>query len=338
MSAKGWASDGLTAILAAPALAVALTVALTVACARPASADAIYPTRAVRLIVPSSPGSGVDIVARLFAQKLTGRLGQQVIVDNRAGAGANIGAKIAAGAPPDGYTLFIGTPAHVINESLYSHLNYNLLRDFLPVSLITTGQYILVVHPSVPVNSVKELIAFARARPGALSFASGGAGNASHLAAELFNSMARIQMVHVPYKGTGPALTDMIAGQEQLMFANLVAVLPHMKSRRLRALATTGEKRTPLAPQLPTISEAGLPGYSVMSYSGIFVPAGTPAEIVTKLNAETVKVMAEPELRAPLADGGADPTSSTPEQFASFLRAEIDKWGRVIVAAKIHAD
>lgn len=266
------------------------------------------------------------------------QLGQQIIVDNRAGAGANLGAEIAAKAPPDGYTLFIGTPAHAINSSLYSRLNYNLLRDFAPVSLITTGQYIVVVHPSVPANTIKQLISLALRRADALSYASGGAGNATHLAVELFNSMAGIRMLHVPYKGSGPALTDMISGQVQVMFANLTAALPHVKSGRLRALATSGEKRSQTVPHLPTVSESGLPGYTVTSYYGILVPSGTPKDRATRLNAEIVRAMAAPDIRERLSAEGADPTSGTQEQFSAFLRTEIDKWAKVVKAANLRAE
>jgi tripartite-type tricarboxylate transporter receptor subunit TctC len=317
---------------------LAVMAGLPGAYAQPSRDDGAYPARSVRLITPSSPGSGVDIVARIFAQKFTGLLGQQVIVDNRAGAGANLGAEIASKAPADGYTLFIATPAHSINSTLYSHLKYNILRDFLPVSLITTGQYIVVVHPSLPVKTIKELIAFARLKPDALSYGSGGRGNATHLAVELFNSMAGTRMLHVPYKGSGPALTDMISGQVQVMFANLTAGLPHVKSGRLRALATTGEKRSAIVPQLPTVAESGLPGYVVTSYYGILVPAGTSKDIIARLNTDTVKAMSAPDMRERLAGEGADPTSSTPEQFAAFLRSEIDKWGKVVKAANIRAE
>ena len=309
-----------------------------VALAQPVRADAAYPARAVRLIAPSSPGSGVDIVARIFAAKVSEHLGQQVVVENRAGAGANLGAEIASKALPDGYTLFIATPAHAINSSLYSRLNYDLLRDFSPVSLITTGQYIVIVHPSVPAKTIKELIGLARARPGALSYASGGLGNATHLAVELFNSMAGIRMLHVPYKGSGPALTDMISGQVQVMFANLTAGLPHVKSGRLRALATTGEKRSQTVPNVPTVLESGLRGYVVTSYYGILVPLRTPSEIITRLNSEAVKVMSAPDMRERLAVEGADPFGSTPEQFAAFLRAEIGKWAKVVKAATVRAE
>lgn len=297
-----------------------------------------YPARPIRLITPSSPGSGVDIVARIYAQKMSEPLGQQVIVENRAGAGANLGAEIAAKAPPDGYTLFVATPAHAINSSMYSRLNYNLLRDFAPVSLITTGQYMVVVHPSLPAKSVKELIALARARPGALSYASGGPGNATHLAVELFNTMAGARMLHVPYKGSGPALTDLISGQVHLMFANLTAGLPHVKSGRLRALATSGQTRSPTTPDLPTITESGLPGYVVTSYYGILVPVATSRDIVARLNADTAKVMGLPEIRGRLAGEGADPASSTPDEFAAFLRAEIERWAKVVKAANIRAE
>jgi tripartite-type tricarboxylate transporter receptor subunit TctC len=319
-------------------LALGIVQAMPAALAQPARGDAPYPARAVRLITPSSPGSGVDIVARIFAGKASEQLGQQVVVDNRAGAGANLGAEIAAKAIPDGYTLFIATPAHAINSSLYSRLNYDLLRDFSPVSLITTGQYIVIVHPSVPAKTIRELINLARARPGALSYASGGLGNATHLAVELFNSMAGTRMLHVPYKGSGPALTDMISGHVQVMFANLTAALPHVKSGRLRALATTGETRSQTVPNVPTVLESGLPGYVVTSYYGILVPVRTPRDIIVRLNAEAVKAMSASDMRERLAVEGADPTSGTPEQFAAFLRSEIDKWGSVVKAANVRAE
>ena len=311
---------------------------LPAAHAQQARGDGAYPARPVRLITPSSPGSGVDIVARIYAQKMTGQLGQQLIVDNRAGAGANLGAEIAAKAPPDGYALFIATPAHAINSSLYSRLNYDLQRDFSPVSLITTGQYIIVVHPSLPVKNVKELVALARARPGALSYASGGPGNATHLSVELFNTMAGTRMLHVPYKGSGPALVDIVSGQVQLMFANLTAGLPHVKAGRLRAVATSGAKRSTTTPNLPTVSESGVPGYVVTSYYGILAPVGTPKDIIARLNAETVTAMRAAEMRERLAGEGADPASSTPEQFAAFLRGEIDQWAKVVKAANIGAE
>jgi tripartite-type tricarboxylate transporter receptor subunit TctC len=321
-------------------IAQSVCIALVLACSAGSSLaqPAGYPSRPLRLITPSSPGSGVDIVARVFAQKLSEQVGQPAIVDNRAGAGANLGAEIAAKAPPDGYNLFVATPAHVINSSLYSRLNYDLMRDFSPVSLLTTGEYIVVVHPSVPARSIRELIALARAKPGALSYGSGGNGNATHLAGELFGSMSQTTMLHVPYKGSGPALTDLMSGQVQVMFANLTAALGPLKSGRLRALATTGEKRSRSVPNVPTVSESGLPGYVVTSYYGLLVPAGTSPEIVARLNAEAVKAMSAPEMRERLAAEGAEPASSTPAQFGTFLRAEIGKWAKVVKAARIHAD
>ena len=294
-----------------------------------------YPVKPVRMIAASSPGSAVDIVARIVAQKLGEQIGQQVIVDNRAGAGGNLGAELAAKAPPDGYTLFMGTPAHSINTGLYRKLNYDLTRDFAPVSQVTSGQYVVVVHPSLPVKSIKELVALARAKPGQLNFASAGSGNATHLAGELFNSAARVKLVHVPYKGSGPALVDLVGGQVQVMFSNLIAALPQVKTGRIRALAVTGEKRAAAAPELPTVIEAGVPGYVVTSWFGVLVPAATPREIVMRLNAELAQAMRAPDIRERLAGDGAEPKVSTPEQFAAFIRADIALWTKVIKNAGI---
>lgn len=296
-----------------------------------------YPAKPLRIIAASSPGSGVDIVARAVAQKLTEQIGQQVIVDNRAGAGGNIGAEIAAKAPADGYTLFMATPAHAINSS-YRRLTYDLVRDFAPISLLTTGHYVIVVHPSLPVKSVKELIAFARARPGQINYASAGVGNASHLAPELFNSMAQVKLVHVAYKGGGPALTETIGGQVHLTWANLVAGLPHVKSGRLRGLAVTGEKRSSAAPDLPTVSEAGVPGYVVISWYGALVPAATPRDAISRLNTELTRAMNAPDIRARFAAEGADPAPGTPEQFGAFIKSEIALWTKVVRNANITAE
>ncbi len=292
-----------------------------------------YPVRAVRLIVASSPGAGVDIVARIMAQKVSTSLGQQVVVDNRAGAGANLGAEIAAKSPADGYTLLMGTPAHTINVSLYSGLNYDVVRDFAPVSLVSTGQYVVIVHPSVPARTAKELIAIAKARPGALAYGSAGPGNSTHLAGELFNSMAGIKMLHVPYRGSGPALIDLTSGQLQVMFANITAGLPFIRNQRVRGLAVTGTKRTPQAPDLPTVAEAALPGYSVTSFFGVLAPTGTPAPIIAKLNAEIVKAVHSTEVRSSLANEGAEGIGSSPEEFAAYIRAEIPKWAVAVKTA-----
>ncbi|MDP2240394.1 MAG: tripartite tricarboxylate transporter substrate binding protein [Burkholderiales bacterium] len=297
-----------------------------------------YPVKAVRVIAPSSPGSGVDIVSRLVAQKLGANLGQQVVVENRAGAGGNLGAEVAAKAAPDGYTLFMATPSHAINPALYRKLNYDSIRDFAPVGLVMTGQYVLVAHPSLPAKSVKELVALARARPGQLNYASAGNGNATHLAGELLKSLARIDIVHVAYKGSGPALVDLISGQVHFMFPNLVNSLPHIASGRLRALAVTGAKRATAAPHIPTLIEAGVPGYTVMSWYGLLAPAGTPQAVVGRLNSELVKVLRSPDVKERLAGQGADPAEGTPEEFSAFLKEEIAKWGKVVKAANISAE
>jgi tripartite-type tricarboxylate transporter receptor subunit TctC len=305
------------------------------ALAAPSALAQAYPAKPVRMIAASSPGSGVDIVARIVAQKLGEQLGQQVVVDNRAGAGGNLGAELAAKAAPDGYTLLMGTPAHAINTGLYRKLNYDLIRDFAPVSQVSAGQYAIVVHPSLPVKSVRELIALARAKPGALNYASAGSGNATHLAGELFNSAARVKLVHVPYKGSGPALVDLVGGQVQLMFSNLTAALPQVKSRRIRALAVTGPTRAAAAPDLPTVIEAGVPGYVVISWFGVLVPAATPRELVTRLNTDLARTMAALDIRERLAAEGAEPTVGTPEQFAAFIKSEITQWSKVIKDAGI---
>lgn len=292
-----------------------------------------YPTRAVRLIVASTPGSGVDIVARIMAQKVSATLGQQMIVDNRAGAGANLGAEIAAKSPPDGYALLMTTPAHAINATMYSGLNYDIVRDFAPVSLVSTGQYVVVVHPSVPARTARELIAFAKAHPGALAFGSAGPGNSTHLTGELFNSMAGIKMLHVPYKGSGPALVDLMSGQIQVMFANITAALPYIRNQRVRGLAVTGPKRSPEAPDLPTVAEAALPGYAVTSYFGVLAPTGTPAPIIAKLNGEVVKAVHSQDVVASLAKEGAEAVGSSPEEFAAYIKAEIPRWAAAVKTA-----
>jgi tripartite-type tricarboxylate transporter receptor subunit TctC len=305
----------------------------------PALASAqTYPVKPVRLIAASSPGSAVDIVSRVIAQKLSEQLGQQVVVDNRAGAGGNLGAELAAKAAPDGYTVFMATPAQAINTGLYRKLDYDLVRDFAPVSLLTIGHYCVAVHPSLPVRSVKELIALARMRRGQLNYASAGNGNATHLAGALFNSMAQIELVHVPYKGSGPALTDLIGGQVQVMFPNLTAAIPYVKANRLRALAVSGEKRSVIVPELPTVSEAGLPGYRVISWFGMLTPAGVAPEIIARLQRELTTTMRAPEVRDKLAGEGAEPMTNTPEQFAAFIKSEIAQWVKVVREAKISAE
>jgi tripartite-type tricarboxylate transporter receptor subunit TctC len=297
-----------------------------------------YPSKPVRLIAASSPGSAVDIVSRVIAQKLSEQLGQQVVVDNRAGAGGNLGAELAAKAAPDGYTVFMATPAQAINTGLYRKLDYDLIRDFAPVSLLTIGHYCVAVHPSLPAHSVKELIALARVRRGQLNYASAGNGNATHLAGALFNSMAHIEMVHVPYKGSGPGLTDLIGGQVQVMFPNLTAAIPYVKAKRLRALAVSGEKRSAIVPELPTVSEAGLPGYRVLSWFGLLTPAGVSPDIIARLQRELTATMRSPDVRDKLAGEGAEPMTNTPEQFSAFIKSEIAQWVKVVREAKISAE
>ena len=320
-------------------LSILITLTAAGVCAQSTSTGSgqAYPAKPVRLIAPSSPGSGVDIVARFYAQKLGAQIKQQVVVENRAGAGANIGAEIAAKAAPDGYTLFMGTPAHTINPSLYRRLNYDIIRDFVPVSQVSSGQYVVVVHPALPVKNLQQLIALAKARSGQLNYGSAGSGNATHLAAELFRAMAGVNIVHVPYKGSGPALIDLVGGQTQFMFSNLTAALPHIKSAKLRALAVTGEKRTPIVPELPTVAEAALPGYAVTSWYGLLAPAGTPQEIVVRLNTETGNAMRAPEMKERLAAEGADPMAGSAAAFAALLKSEVAKWAGVVKQAGLAA-
>lgn len=294
-----------------------------------------YPSKTVRLIAPSSPGSGVDIVGRFLAQKLATQIKQQIVVENRAGANGNIALEMAARAAPDGYTLFMATPAHTINPSVYRKLNNDILRDFVPITQLSSGQYVVVVHPSLPVNSLPQLIALAKARPAQLNYGSAGTGNATHLAAELFRTMANVNIVHVPYKGSGPALIDLVGGQMQLMFSNLTAAIPHMKTGKLRALAVSGEKRTPLVPELPTVAEVALPGYAVTSWYGLMAPAGTPAEIIARLNTETVNAMRAPDMKERLAAEGADPMVGSAAEFAALLKTDIAKWAKVVKQAGI---
>ena len=294
-----------------------------------------YPSRPVRLVATSSPGSAVDIVSRLLAPKLSEAVGQQVLVDNRAGAGGNLGAELAARSAPDGYTLFMATPAHAINSSLHSKLNYDLMRDFAPISLLTSGHYMLVVHPGVPAKSVKQLIALAKARPGKLNYASAGNGNATHLAGELFNIMAGVKTVHVPYKGGGPAKTELLGGQVDFMFHNMTAVLGDAQAGRLRALAVTGPRRSPAAPEIPSVAEAGLPGYEITSWFGAMAPAGTAPDVLARLNREFVRAVQAPDVKEKLANLGSEPAGSTPAEFAAFIKKEVAKWARVIKDAGI---
>ncbi len=298
-----------------------------------------YPAKPIRIVVPFPAGGIADLFARVIGQKFNEAWGQPAVVENRPGAGGNIGAEIVAKSPPDGYTLVTGSiGTHAVNVSLFSKLPYDPIRDFASVSLIMEAEGLLVVHPSVPVRTVKELIALAKARPGQLAYASAGHGTAAHLSGELFKSMAKVDMVHVPYKGNVPAITDLIAGQTSLLFATMPTVLPQVQVGRLKALAVTSSSRSPAAPQLPTIAEAALPGFSVTNWIGFFAPAGTPREIVIKLNGEVARIMQAPDIQKRLAAEGAKFTPWTPDQFAAFVKDELAKWAKVVKDAGIRVD
>jgi tripartite-type tricarboxylate transporter receptor subunit TctC len=298
-----------------------------------------YPAKPIRMIVPFPPGGATDIVGRLIAQKMAEPMGQQVIVDNRSGAGGTIGSDIAAKAPPDGYTLLLGTSStHAIAPSLYSKLPYDPVRDFTPVTLVATATILLAVHPSIPARNVKELIALAKRQPNALSFASSGNGGISHLVGEHFKSVAGIQMLHVPYKGDTPALVDLASGQVSLMFGTAVSFLPYVKTGRLNALAVTNPKRSPVVPNVPTVAESGLPGFEALQWFGIYVPTGTPREIVSRLNAEIAKILRLPDIRERFSTLGADVVGESAENFAAFQRREVAKWTKIVQASGAKID
>ena len=303
-----------------------------------AHAQAQYPTKPIRLIVPFPPGGGSDALSRILGPKLSEGLGQQLVIENRPGAGANIGAEVAAKSPADGYTLLMGNVAHTINATLYAKLGYDLIKDFAPVCLLASTPNIVVVHPSVPARSVKELIALARARPGALDVASSGAGSSAHLAGELFKSMAGIKMNHVPYKGGGPAVIALLSGEVSVGFATTPSVIQHVKNGRLRALAVTTAKRSPSTPDLPTVSEAGLKGYEAGTWYGLLVPSATPKEVVSRLNAESMKALATADVKQRLDNAGFEPIGTTPEQFGAYIRSETEKWGKVVRAAGVRVE
>ena len=289
-----------------------------------------FPVRPLRLVVPYAPGGPVDIVGRIVALKLTEALGQQVIVDNRAGGGGNIAVEIVARSAPDGYTLLMGANGtNAINPNLYPGLPINPARDLAPISMVAASPMILVVHPSVPAKSVKDLVSLAKARPGAINFASAGNGSTAHLSGELFKNMTGIDIVHVPYKGAGPALTDLVGGQVQIMITGVSATLPHVKSGKLKALAVTSEKRMPLLPDVPTVGEE-IPGYEVNTWYGVFAPANTARNIIEHLNLVLAKIFAGPDARNRLAALGADPVTMPPEEFAASIRRELAKWAKVI--------
>lgn len=315
-------------------------VLLAVLCAAAGAVQAAdaYPARPVRMIVAYPPGGGTDQVGRVMADQLTQTLGQQVVVDNRGGATGNIGTELAARAVPDGYTLLMGNVApNAVNVSLFKKLGFDPVKDFSPVSLVAITPNILVAHPSQPVKTIKELLALAKAKPGALNFPSAGVGSSSHLAGELLKSLAKIDMVHVPFKGGGPALVAMISGEVQIMFATMPAAMPHVKSGKARAIAVTTAKRSQAMPELPTIAEAGVAGYEASTWYGLLAPAKTPKPVVDRLHTDTVKILAGPA-RQRLEVQGFEPVGGTPAEFGAYIKSEIVKWAKVIKDANIPAE
>ena len=315
-----------------------LFTAVAACVANPAAAQTTdYPNRPVRLIVPTGAGGGIDIVARAIAQKLSDAWGQQVIADNRPGANGIIGMEAVARSKPDGYTLSASyTSPLTINPSVYKSLPYDALRDFVPITQGVSNVMVLVVNPSLPARSVKELVALGKSRPGGLSYGSGGIGNVGHLASELLCIEAGLKMVHVPYKGEPPAVTDLLSGQHMLMFVTSASVNAHIQARRLRLLATGGERRAALYPETPTMNETGYPKVAVTGWLGLLAPAGTPPEIVQKIQREAARGLRSPELAERLATLGAEPVGSTPDEFATFIKTEAEKWTRVVRAAGLY--
>jgi tripartite-type tricarboxylate transporter receptor subunit TctC len=298
-----------------------------------------YPNHPIRMVVPFSAGSGgTDLMARLIEQRLSASLGQQVVIDNRPGAGGIPATDIVAKAAPDGYTLLMTNVSLAANPFLYAKLPFDPLKDLTPVTMINSSPLLLVVHPSVPVTSVKELLAYAKLHPGKLNYGSGGVGRTPHLSGELFKSLSGIDAVHVPYKGGAPALNDLVGGQLSFMIENMAGTMPFVKAGKLRAIAITSPQRSPLAPELPTMTEAGVPGYEVIGWNGIVAPKGTPPEIVARLHTEVAKILRTPEMRQQLAAVGAEPIGNTPEEFGAFIKAEMGRWGKVIKEKGIRAD
>lgn len=318
-------------------LRISLGCCAVLALAGPACAQS-FPSKPIRFIVPFPPGGPVDAVARIVGQRVSQSTGQAVTVENRAGAGGIVGAEYSAKAAADGYTVFVCAIHHSVLPSIHAKLPYDFWRDFVPVSMGATFPIVVVANPSVPVNSLKDLIAYARANPGKLSYGSSGNGGGTHLAGELFKTLAGVDILHVPYKGSAPAMTDVLGGQVQLMFADGPTAVPQVKGGKVKALAVAQAKRSALVPDVPNAGEAGLPGYDAYSWAGFVAPAGTPAEVVARLNAEIVKALSAPDMRDALLTRGAEPQPGTPEQFAAFVRAEMTKWARVVREANIKVD
>ena len=314
-----------------------LAASIVLASAAPALAQT-YPNKPVKLVVPFPAGGGTDIVGRLIAQKLADEWQQPVVVENKPGANTLIGTEYVASAPADGYTLLMASPSHTINASLYKNIKFNTQKAFAGVAVVATGPLVLVVNQSVPAKTVRELLALAKAKPGTLSYASAGTGSSPHLAGELFEYLADVDMMHVPYKGTAPATTDLIGGQVQVAFSPLAGVLPHILSGKLRALALTSPKRLAAMPDLPTIAESGIPGYDVQQWWGIVAPSGTSKEVLKKINADVAKILQIPIVQEQIAKIGAEPGQGSPEQLDALIRKEIVQWAKIIDAAKIVAE
>jgi len=317
---------------ALPRRAVLLCAAAASLAAMPAFAQQAWPSaRPITIVVPFAAGGTTDILARIVGLHLGTELGQQVIVDNRAGAGGNIGGQLVARSPADGYTLLMGTVGtHAINQSLYKKMPFDPIKDFAPISRVANVPNLLVANPQQPFKTVPELIAYAKANPGKVNFGSSGNGSSIHLSGELFKSLAKVDMVHVPYKGSAPAVTDLLGNQIAIMFDNLPSSIQYVRAGKLRPIAVTTAKRSPELPDVPTIAEAGLPGYEATSWFGLLAPAKTPADIVNRIDAALVKVLANPEVKKKLSEQGAEPYAETPEQFAAFIKAETAKWGKVV--------
>ena len=310
---------------------LAITTGLTVALLAPLAAHAqAYPARPVRIVVPFAPGSTTDALSRLLGQKLSEAWGQTAVIDNKPGAGGNIGEDAVAKATPDGYTILVAAGSHTINPSLYGKLPFDAAKDFAPIAMLGAAPLLLVAHPSLPASNVRELIALAKAKPGVLNYASGGSGSPSHLVMELFKSMAGVNIVHVPYKGGAPVMTAILANEVQLTPAGLIGLMPFVKSGRLKAIATTGQKRSAAAPDIPTVAESGLPGYHMGGWWGVFAPTGTPAPVLAKLHADIMRAMQSADVRAKFVSDGIDSSNMTAEEFSTYVRDEMVTMARVV--------
>ena len=328
-----------TLMARAAGVAAGLVLAVAALVAPPPAQAQAYPTKPVRMVVPFPPGGSLDIAGRLIAQKLSEAWGQTVVVENKPGAGGNIGADVVAKSPPDGYTILLGAlSTHAVNPNLYKTMPYDAAKDFAPITLIAVTPNVLVVNASSPVNNVKEFIAYAKANPGKLAFGSGSNGSAGHLAGELFKVETGTDAVHIPFKGGAPATQALLAGDTQFMFDNLANAMAQVKAGKLKALAVTTAKRSPLVPDLPTMAEAGLPGFDISTWYGFFAPAGTPPAIVAKWNADVTKILNSPDVRAKIVADGAEPSPNTPEQFAQMIAAELAKYAKIVKASGAKVD